>query len=317
MRIKGTILLLVLGVAAGAAEETPATAAPAASPERGIAGARAELDAIKALRAPVVPSKSELSGVTTPQLQIEDGSPIWSDARTTRRRLEEAEKKSKNWLVEAMEKDRRLDSTERESGRQLTQTEGERILAARDELRPQGEGEIPAGGLAAHEAEMRAAETRKEQSSAPERPPLVTNPLDTFMAGWMTPQDFSLLRPGSTDRGLERGVATDVSAAALPGYVTSGVGATTPGLAGDELGRGVFSTAPASTENPYLQALVLPGPADTMRAPVPPIVQPAPAPVSTPVYTPPPAGADSARSKIPDFARPPVDEKYFKQLKRF
>jgi hypothetical protein len=70
---------------------------------------------------------------------------------------------------------------------------------------------------------------------------------------------------------------------------------------------------PKPADNPFLQTLN--GSGTALPAFVPP-----PAPASTPANTalaPVPLESAPPKSKIPDFAKPAMDEKYFKQLKRF
>jgi hypothetical protein len=76
----------------------------------------------------------------------------------------------------------------------------------------------------------------------------------------------------------------------------------------------VAPPAAMTSDNPYLQTLTPPAP----NAQVSSLPTANTLPTSPPssVFTA-PAEPPPAQSRIPDFAKPPADEKYFKQLKRF
>ena len=134
------------------------------------------------------------------------------------------------------------------------------------------------------------------------------------MAGWMTPQDFALLRPG-----LGGSAAADTAARGDPSLpaLASNPGVTDFGgknFSSSIMGLGSQDGVSAvPRENPFLQSFVPPS------QPVMPVTLPAlPSSLSgtSGAFAPPPA-PPPARSVTPDFAKPSDDAKYFKQLKRF
>jgi hypothetical protein len=136
----------------------------------------------------------------------------------------------------------------------------------------------------------------------------VPNPLNSFLAEWMTARDYALLKPGLQSSG-----ATAASLPTSPGSepAVSVILPVTPK-------REVPAAKPG--ENPYLEILNEPSPAvaappSTVATNANPAV-PSPAP---PVLLPPvpPTPAPAPQSKIPDFAKPATNDKYFKPLKRF
>jgi len=139
----------------------------------------------------------------------------------------------------------------------------------------------------------------------------VYNPLDAFMSGWVSPRDRDLLLPSRGDNPL--GGAPGAARAQL--------------FSGPDLGQlgAPAGTAPGDLSapgNPYVADLNL-GPTAPARQPSLPDI-PGFAPLELPDFSHGMSalGAgtiplDSARSAVPDFALPPDDDKYFKQLKRF
>jgi hypothetical protein len=148
----------------------------------------------------------------------------------------------------------------------------------------------------------------------------VVNPLNRYLGDWMTPQDYSLLKPGlaqSAMNGLnhegsrEGGLVIPGSNALRPGAVDQ------PGLRSSNVTNDVPAAKPK--ENPFLQALNAPAvPVNPPSSFVTPaqVVTVSPPKISM-MAAPPAPVSEPAKSKVPDFAKPVQDEKYFKQLKRF
>jgi hypothetical protein len=148
------------------------------------------------------------------------------------------------------------------------------------------------------------------------------NPLTHFLGDWMTPQDYALLRPGletSSRGGVDR-----------PGAARSSVPGMTDFALESALKReipGGFTTVtpttstPSPRTNPFLESLnriELAPPTRVIAAQAPP--SPGLVPRAAAQVGPAPAGAAvaaPASPKVPEFAKPGQDEKYFKQLKRF
>jgi hypothetical protein len=153
-------------------------------------------------------------------------------------------------------------------------------------------------------------QTRPRQATA-----RASNPLDLYMAGWMTPRDYALLRPALVPQH-ENDLGLRDAALGLPGPAF-GVSPSTgePDLSSYLATAAKPNLAPPPRENAYVQALNLeplprapnPAPTSMPAAPAPPPRPTLAAPVATPAPKPP----------MPDFAKPPADDKYFKPLKRF
>ena len=265
-----------------AAEAPPSPLKSRTDSDESLATVKRDFEAIKSAREATGKSSVDLPRLTAPELQTEVRRPAAPKAPAP-------VKKSANWLVDAVEASK---------------------PGARGEQTP----EENAGALAF------SAETRTENDAGPTqrgkaRPTdrktgqtteTVVNPLTSFMAGWMTPQDLALLRPGMGGPTAAESISRGERPREFAEQSASGV---SPGK-GSEL----FATrekAPlvsaAPRVNPFLESIgspaiapmraILPTPS---RAPLAPAVEPIP-----------------AKSKVPEFAKPPEDEKYFKQLKRF
>jgi hypothetical protein len=305
-------ILALLGLGAAqraAAAESEGRVAPVVirtPDDDSIAISKREFDAAKSSRDPALQQKTDIPRLSTPELSVGvsgfSGLPAKPDST-------EKEKKSANWLVDAMEK-KPASSADRNkrSSRGLADGEHERD---RDSLR---DGLARSPGDAAKDGASRDSDSPDAKQN--ENKTTVVNPLDRYLAGWMSPGDYALLKPGLTESGRASGPG---SSSSLP----SALGGT--GLPGAPSMVGMLPGAPAPLvippsprANPYLEILNGPAPA-AVPAPVvyapPPVVTPAP---KVPVFAaPPPAPIDPAKSKVPDFVKPAQDEKYYKQLKRF
>jgi hypothetical protein len=279
-----------------AAQEPTAALNNSGQAQPSIAGAKKQFESIKSARDSALLPESGMPRVTLPALPSPQGS--GPPATSTKRAKPDSTKAATgNWLVEAMEKQndrsdpRRDKSTLRDRGGKLgsetedrTGTDSDTRDAARD-----GQG-------------------RKDDETSS-----VVNPLTRYLDDWMTPQDYALLKPGLTSQfdpraGANNAVLSNPDVPVLPGglseFALGGTGVPT------HL-RGM------PKENPYLQSLrpdsIVP-PTTVLSKPV------VSAPVQPPTVhriAPPPPLTSPATTKIPDFAKPATDEKYFKQLKRF
>jgi hypothetical protein len=205
-----------------------------------------------------------------------------------------------NWLVDAMEKADRDAKADKAPGR--AQDRDEQLKADLELLR--GEEKDPAHP----EREAAALDlTAKAKPEADELKAPAYNPLDAFMAGWISARDHDLLVPAKVDPGdpahadgLDLGPADALRAGPEASALNELRAAPNPYLA--ELERSPPSAA-SSLAAPLLPALVPPD-----------LLEPAVAPLSAGADARP---ADNARSVVPDFAQPSGDDKYFPQLKRF
>jgi len=304
MRLSGTLALAVITLVARAGDP-PAT--PAAD---SIATAKKDIAEIKS------PLNPQDQAGSLPSLEFKDLGPVPGAAAEalsvpTPERETEIDPSGRksgtgNWLVDAMDKksDKSKKASERDGGERLR---GETDLLRGDErLNLPGEKETQgldeAGGSAAEGKEVTGP---------------VYNPLDRFMSGWISAKDRDLLLSGARGEGAAAGDSGRVRADFLPGLdagpsVDALVGpAEAPSL--DELRTG---------PNPYLSVLdITPSPAtrgfmgaDLSGLTAPLLQDFARAPGSAGVD---PRPVDSLRRFIPDFAQPPDDDKYFKQMKRF
>lgn len=320
-RVVASLGCLLWLAASAPAADGPAPAAPGDS----ISAAKREFDSIKALRDPALPAPSK---GTLPNLQVPELHTTTPDAaRRVKQKQAEAAAKAKksgtgNWLVDAMEKDARTQAGNRGSasdgaGRRTRDSRSE--AASEDSLETDAEGRSL---LAADEAvsglDATRGERRTERERVDERPNVV-NPLTSFLGSWMTPQDYALLRPGLDDSGRRNDVPAGAGGSAGGGGLAGGE--STAQLAFLE-SRPASPANPPVRENPFLQALEFPASptGSSLSAPSPTFTLPemSAAPAAAPLL---PATAVAPthppKSTVPDFAKPALEEKYFKQLKRF
>ena len=317
--VRALALAAALVGAAARAAESPAAATPSEpnatsdrAPGASIDAAKREYDAIKASRDPSQPQRGALPKLTMPELHT--GAPEakpWSPAKTEK--PETDARRSGNWLVEAMEKDARQ-RKERGRGEPTRSKDDRSPRSERDEDLPDAaNGVAPSRSREGDEDEVERSGFETKDATA------VPNPLSRFLGEWMTPRDYALLKPG-----LEESLG-----ARMPGErATDGVDFATPssvaginGLFGAAAANVPGSAPQTARENPYLQAMETPASFPAM--PPPPVphvtstapITAAPAPIiAAPPNLPP---SVSTKSKIPEFAKPAQDEKYFKPLKRF
>lgn len=280
------------------------------APREGLREAQKEFEAIKAARDPALQLKADLPRVSAPEWHGTTPAPSGTAGGQTRAATKKlpGETKSKNWLVDAMQKPNPpRDGREPRGAADERETERDALAGTRDF---QTERSDP------HDELARSEEPAKKKENPPIAPEKVVNPLTTFLGDWMTPQDYALLKPGLSAPAANIGLAN------APGASLSPVSSALTGP-GSNLSAGPGSlSAPAAVlptprENPFLQTIAVVPPSTLM--PMPTIVRPpASVPsgglpqvnVPTPAPVPPPA-------KTPEFARPGADDKYFKQLKRF
>jgi hypothetical protein len=289
------LLFAATALAQEAAPPAPSKSAPPT--EDAIAAAKRDFNAIKGARSALEQPKADLPSMSAPELQT---APAMPRPLTNPKLDPKAAKKSANWLVDAM-----MAPDEKES-RDPSRTPGESLRRTReslDENDPQAATDPRA--TAAKDEEMAVASKR----TAPD-----VNPLTRYMAGLMTPQDYALLKPG-----LDGAAAASLASRGDPslptvGAAVSGVSDTVSAL---ELGADTKPAPfalPKPADNPFLQAFNQGGGSAPVVLAAPPTPSSAP---SSPIFAPTPAPVAPANSKIPDFAKPAMDEKYFKQLKRF
>lgn len=255
--------------------------------------------------------------VATPTMETDPSATpgAWLRAQKEKEKeLSEKKKKSNNWLLEAMEKDRKPDG---EVVARPTEADQVRALLAGE--RPT---ETPATSLSSAQASA-TDEKGKEKPAAPQ----VVNPLTRFMSDWMSPKDYALLQSTPGVAAPKESVVGAGGSTPSPDTGGSVASVSAPGGGGLEslFGTGPGGRAPTSPpprENPFLQGLQ-PIPTGTAGptfsapalAPLPPMPN-SPAPATG--FQPAPATElASPRANAPDFARPTYDDKAFKPMKRF
>jgi hypothetical protein len=303
MRSAAAVLLL-LAAATVRAEEAPA---PAQDP---IAAAKKDFAAIRSTAVSPDPSSPlpalDLKDVGgAPAAALSAPTPLPSDGETS---LDPA-KKSKgtgNWLIDAMDK-------EKNAGRTQPSRPGD------ERLKPDAELEADADRTETGGAREGASGAEARDAASPKDPADKTyNPLDSFMAGWISARDHDLLVPSSKDGAPAGAEAARLEGPAGPDPMPSGSLVDMLLPPPDSASWG--DSKPEA--NPFL------APSDSEPAPAVKFFTGADAPgfapfgLTDPVPGAGPSGpsalpADASRTFLPDFAQPSDDDKYFKQMKRF
>lgn len=297
-----TSALLVLAVLTGSGASMRATEEPVGS---AIRQTLKEFDSLKATARPEAAGKGRagmpgLIVIAAPEATVAKPPPVRMQSADERKKA----KRSQNWLVDAMMKPER-DGSERGTA------------ADDDEATTDDEGLDPLEKLIVEQlraedpddkAHAKAKEFEADDATRLEH---AFNPLDNFMAAWISPRDHELLlkaKTGNSDPVVTVLPGRDLPVAALGGSTFASPNErSAPGL-----------TQPI--ENPYLQ----------LGTPVLPTPPAAPMPEaqfrpesSTPAPTLNPAPVDSRRPadlKAPlpgSLKKAEVDARYFPQLKRF
>lgn len=311
LRHAATIAVLVSVVTeAGLAQEQAPGRPSAPETSGGIVGARKDFESVKAARDPALQSKPDAPRISTPEWHGLPSPSVSGPASTKKKPA--AETKSKNWLVDAMQKPATTSSRDDRPGSDR-ERDASRERAREGPWRLREPDVADANASSRPDAASTAAPQRDERNR--KAVGIDANPLTRFLGDWMTPQDYALLKPGLEATGM---IPSTLNGGV--GWGSGAVGAATGGIAPNDTLFGLGETAaPRSTvaaparENPFLQSLTPPAPPPVaapsrpLSAPPVPAIQSAPPPLS------PPAGP----AQIPEFAKPSDDAKYFKQLKRF
>lgn len=262
--------------------------------------------------------KGELPKLTMPELRAAAPEVLpWGTKQGNK--PDAAGKQSANWLVDGVMKDERRanDAARKGKDRGGRSDRGERAdptersvrtldakdtdVAQSENTEPRGEGEV---------------EREKEMGE-------VANPLNRYLGEWLTSRDYAMLKPsledGAADGRTTVGLDPRIAATLGPNSLTTAMQTTGSAMGESATAIDAVRQAPPR-ENPFLDALhpvanakpasAVPLPAPSAASVAPPIISSTVGPNSPPLIAPP-------QSKIPDFAKPAQDEKYFKQLKRF
>lgn len=304
------------------AEAPPPASAP--TPAQSIESAKKEFEALKAAReaAQRGQGSTALPRLSVPELQTGLGDPLPAQGTKANPAVDPT-KKSANWLVDGMTKE-------------AVRRDGDRSRSTEPYARDRGANGSSSDetgvsdAASANDPRNEITSTRDSRSadhSDREKSAEAPNPLNRYLAAWMTPRDYATLKPSLTEGLSAHGAAqsSGLGEVSLPASLGGGLsGVTLPGgiapPGADPLSLSPKGSSPAISpprENPYLQSFALPAaPATTLPATPPASAPFTVAPVMSPMPSPTPA-APAAKPAVPDFARPAQDEKYFKQLKRF
>ncbi len=295
MRRAGIILTGLLALAARASDEHTGASDSISDAKKDLAALKAQTPGDPAASLPSIQMKDVGSVPNAPEVRL----PALSEQEKADA-LDPSKKKrgTGNWLVDAMEK--KADGAKDARGRD----KGDPLRPEADPLKPEeGEGVLP--------------ETPREKSEVKAS---VYNPLDTFMGGWISAKDRDLLLPASRPEGLAGPEQSRGHGDPLPGLDLGASSSAVESLVGPADLSG-FADGARGAPNPYLAVLDL-AQAPQLRS-LPPMEALSPAGeandfsrgLSSPSLS--SRQSESGRSFIPDFAQPPEDDKYFKQMKKF
>ena len=274
-----------------------------------IAAAKKDLASIKA------PAGSQDPSAALPALQMKDIGPVPGATAPQMPTLTEQEKEDAldpskkkhstgNWLVDAMDK-----KADEQKDPKTRDREKEDLIKADQDL------------LKGDDKDAQVAEATREKADSKEVANSVYNPLDSFMNGWISAKDHDLLLPSSKGEGLTGSEGAKGRADLLPGLDLGASSAAVESLISPSDAEGLADSA-RSGPNPYLALL------EFQTAPQVRFFSPPEGLGAGPAGLPDVtrglstsgvdrAAADASRSFIPDFAQPPDDDKYFKQMKKF
>jgi hypothetical protein len=318
MSVRLAVLAALAVALVGAGQTVRAADGASSRSDNPIAAAKKDYEAIKGSS---VEGKQEKPLLPSPGVPVLDATteltPTLSPlARQRQTDLKASEKRSKNWLLEAMAEQKSSDSknrasTSREAKADETElTDHASTNAVQNEL-------SPAAQLLREAQPHQTASAKSELRDKPERVE-TPNPLASFMAAWMSPGDFALLKPvtGSSAAGDVRSVDPKLMRKEFGGLTSDGAANVS-----DLQPMTRLPNSRAQADNPYLMDQ---GPAALAER------APGAALLSLPLQT-----SDSNNHSLPhpitieqpsrvtapanaqDFAKPDPDVKYFRQLKRF
>lgn len=294
---------MVISPTFAASDPVPVQQAPT---DDSIAAAKRDLDSLKkSSNAAAAGSQSNaLPPISVPLVKSDDvlepttaatNPPTIDDAKA-------AEKKKANWLVDAMMKPKDSRDGEEKRGRKLSRDPHDDLSADADEKKADG-------GRRGDDAKG------NDDGSDAVKSPTVTNPLAQYMANWMSPQDYALLRH-TVDATHVTESNPAPPAASLSAPPTADGLTALGGIDADAIAAPRSNSKPSTpADNPYLAALALPD-ATPPPAPPPPAPSVAPSASAPPLFAPPPP-PEEQKPTIPDFAKSLEDDKIFKPLKRF
>ncbi|MBP6508334.1 MAG: hypothetical protein KA257_12285 [Opitutaceae bacterium] len=301
-RIVELLLLLALGAGVIWAEEKPAPAG-----ESAIAAAKREFDALKASRTTLEQNKLALPKIENPSLAPRYIAPTAISKSTQKEKA--AQQKANNWLLEAMQ----------QNDKQARTSDDRHSAKSQDdkEIDP-----LEAHAAGAADELTRLPQGNRQEETPPKEVRSSDNPLSSFMTGWISVRDQAVLLPKTSDTPqLDAALTQLLSSYAETAAVSSAINpANRPNGPTIATGAGMSGLAPV-TDNPYLQLNLSPflsgpgqgAPATSADLQLP--TGPGTPDFKAPRMTAPPAEAKPGPAF--DLSKPPQDDKYFPQLKRF
>ena len=292
MRLFATALLVSCAVGF-AGEKRPVV--PTEQADDTVALAKDDVAVIKSGARGVSESQASLPSLQVPDLSVPPPSTL-----ATRTKPEAARAKpSSNWLVDGVMAQKRAQEggsnhpgdtpippkmpDDIASGLQDSAA-SEELVAAKESVVVAPEPEIgkPAGAIGHHPV----------------------NPLDAFMASWMSGKDLEALKPVLSTHGPSEGPAAESAPLDLPG---ADFGQT-------KVAASPVAAAPAGTaagDNPFIELLSAPAPSlfpETEVRPTP--IAPSQPAINTSV-------APETKGAVPDYAKDLQEDPAFKQMRRF
>lgn len=321
MRLLFPTFLICLGtVPFAVAVENDGAARP--SVEETIEAAKKEIDHLQGPDLSKQGRGSRIGG-GLPELDplIAPSVPMQTSSEKLEKDLRKQQKKKENWLLEGMEKTARTSADgrliEKDKGRD-PHSNTEFASAAEEEALTDGDP------FTATEAEIEANRS-SERTAGEEKKVEVVNPLDSFMASWISPKDAEILRASGAMKDAGRASSTGsaghelIASLSLPGGGSSsgggGLDLSNLNFGGDRFSR----TAGGDAVNPFLAGLELPPPGPAASGPSANINAFAPPPPTASSMFESPDSAAPKYEKRDDqrYTPPPRTDKYFPQLNRF
>ena len=308
-RFTSALLLILVSGSVVVATEHDATKA-------GLQSARRDYDALKAADPRSLEQKAGPK-VELPRLEAGPSSAGEFSPKPARKRADASQsdprqrEKSSNWLLEAMRNETETPTTSAEKALEQT-LEGDSKIE---------KGDLVETALALEKqqaAQRKSSDERRDQIER-NRDASGLNPLDSFVASWVSSKDLELLRrmpAGASQQtsGNDVGLSSSLAVSNPIGISTTSIVAPSVSDLGRPSARASFAP---ERSNPYLENLSSFAPAESVTSPSALSFTPAVSEFSTPPPSTEPASTPTQRESPSERFRAQDDAKYFKQLKRF
>lgn len=297
-------------------------ASGAPTPSDPLGAAKRDYAAIEEAKTGVQPGKAARPQQSMPTLEVGTGPEFQRPAEATRKNAKKTGQRARgasgNWLLDGMAAVKKSDANQKSAGEKGEPRDFERASKLDDAKL--GEELVELGEEAENSERTESlAKTSKEREKRVETAP---NPLNNYMASWMTPRDLELLQPKGGAPGAAPVARRDISFEA-PNSAISG---SSSSFSAPLSGFGVAQEKPKlGATNPYLSDFAVgTGNSRSLAAALAPVgnVEPARPALQPSVKLDP--QADRAQPSPPttptrasETLQAHDDAKYFKQLKRF